>query len=430
MSMAMLAAIVIMALLGLECVPLWFQELEVSSRTLLTLRLVKTLLPYMIFICSAAFGMGVLNCLGRFKASSSMPCLLNVFWIGALIWICFNPELKLDQRIYRVSVAILFAGAFQFMFMAWRMRCAGINPLPLFKGWRDEKVQKVWRNTALAALGAGAIQINYMLDQVLAQCAAPWAAGVIGYAERLMDLPLGIVGVAFGTVLLPAFAGFFAKNDLEGARNALSSSLRGLMFVMLPASAGLFVLSSEITAVIYQGRAFDELATLRVSRSVAVYAIGLGFFGFQKSLVPWFQAQNDMKTPLRVSLATVVVNAVLNVLAIVALPEEWRHVGLAFSTVLCAAIGCAMLLAFARRRNGELGLRRVGVDIAKIAAASAAMAITLMMLRTALSDLPAIAALAIEIVAGTVVYGVLAALTMRGFLRFGFSRGKGASSPQ
>jgi peptidoglycan biosynthesis protein MviN/MurJ (putative lipid II flippase) len=207
----MLAAIVIMALLGLECVPLWFQELEVSSRTLLTLRLVKTLLPYMIFICSAAFGMGVLKCLGRFKASSSMPCLLNVFWIGALIWICFNPELKLDQRIYRVSVAILFAGAFQFLFMAWRMRCAGINPLPLFKGWRDEKVQKVWRNTALAALGAGAIQINYMLDQVLAQCAAPWAAGVIGYAERLMDLPLGIVGVAFGTVLLPAFAGFFAK---------------------------------------------------------------------------------------------------------------------------------------------------------------------------------------------------------------------------
>ena len=275
MSLVMLTAIVALVFLGLESVVAWRRELELSGRTLLTIRLVKTLLPYMIFICGAAFGMGVLNALGRFKASSAMPCLLNVMWIGALLFLCFNPELRLDQRIHRVAMAILAAGAVQFAFMAWRMRRAGVSPVPLFEGWRDANVRRVWSNTAIAAVGAGAVQMNYMLDQVLAQCAAPWAAGVIGYAERLMDLPLGIVGVAFGTVLLPAFAGFFARGDLDGARNALSSSVRSLLFVMLPAAAGLFALAPEITAVIYQGRAFDEIATVRVSRSLAVYSLGL-----------------------------------------------------------------------------------------------------------------------------------------------------------
>jgi putative peptidoglycan lipid II flippase len=272
MAVLMLVSIVAVALIGLEAVVHFSFDIELSERALLTIRLVKTLLPYMIFICGAAFGMGVLNAMGRFKASSAMPCLLNVVWIGILIWICFHPELKLDQRIHRVAMAILVAGAFQMAFMLWCMHRAGVTPGITFKGWRDSKVRLVWKNTAIAAMGAGAVQINYMLDQVLGQIAAPWAAGVIGYAERLMDLPLGVIGVAFGTVLLPTFAGFFSKNDVKGAREAFVSSSKQMLFVMVPAAVGLGVLASDVTAVIYRGGAFDELAVLRVSRAVAVYA--------------------------------------------------------------------------------------------------------------------------------------------------------------
>ena len=408
MSLVMLTAAVALVFLGLESVVAWRRELELSGRTLLTIRLVKTLLPYMIFICGAAFGMGVLNALGRFKASSAMPCLLNVMWIGALLFLCFNPELRLDQRIHRVAMAILAAGAVQFAFMAWRMRRAGVSPVPLFEGWRDANVRRVWSNTAIAAVGAGAVQMNYMLDQVLAQCAAPWAAGVIGYAERLMDLPLGIVGVAFGTVLLPAFAGFFARGDLDGARNALSSSVRSLLFVMLPAAAGLFALAPEITAVIYQGRAFDEIATVRVSRSLAVYSLGLGFFGFQKSLVPWFQAQNDMKTPLRVSVWTVCMNAALNILAVFCLPVEWRHVGLAASTVFCAATGCVLLTVLARRKNGVLGLGAVGADVVRMTVAATVMAAALLNLKPAFAVFGDVVSLLALVAAGASLYGILA----------------------
>ena len=413
MALLMLGAIVALAFLGLETVVHFRVGLEMTERTLLTVRLVKTLLPYMIFICGAAFGMGVLNAMGRFKASSAMPCLLNVFWIGILVWICFHPDLKLDQRIHRVSMTILVAGAVQMAFMLWCMHRAGVTPGLTLKGWADAKVRLVWKNTSIAAMGAGAVQINYMLDQILGQIAAPWAAGVVGYAERLMDLPLGVIGVAFGTVLLPTFSGLFAKGDVEGAREAFVSSSRQMLFVMVPAAVGLGVLAPEVTTVIYKGGAFDAMAVTRVSRAVAVYAVGLGFFGLQKSLVPWFQAQNDMKTPLRMSVYTVCLNAVLNILAVFCLPVEWRHVGLAASTTLCAGYGCILLACAARRRNGSLGLERLVVPVLKMLFGSALMAAALFAVKAGVKGLP-IFRLALAIAAGAAVYfGVMAAMGLR-----------------
>ena len=425
----MLGAIVFLCMGGLELVVKFRSELGLDGddkRFLLTIRLVKTLLPYMIFICGAAFGMGVLNALGKFKASSFMPCLLNICWIGVLAWISFFPDMRLDQRIHRVAVAILVAGGLQMAFMLWRMHVAGVTPRLSFTGWTDPHVRLVWKNIGIAAVGAGAIQINYMLDQFLAQVASPWAAGVIGYAERLMDLPLGVIGVAFGTVLLPTFAGLFAKNDVDGARAALASSVKSLMFVMLPAAAGLLVLAPEITSVIYEGKAFDATATVRVSRAVAVYAVGLGFFGLQKSLVPWFQAQNDMKTPLRVSVATVILNAVLNVIAVFTLPVEWRHVGLAASTVFCAAVGCILLVTRARRRNGSLGLAALKLPIAKFLSASVLMGLAISaaklvptpgFLGAPDSFICRVTRLGTLIALGMGVYGVIALVLMRDDVR-------------
>lgn len=389
-----------------------------TDRRSLMLSLVIILIPYMLAICAAAFGMGVLNSLGRFKASSLMPALLNVGWILALVLLKFFPTLTVAVRVRIVAGAILLAGFGQAAFMFHCMARVGVSPRPLFEGWRTEKVKLVWRNLGIAALGAGAVQINYMLDQLLAQLASGWAAGVIGYAERLMDLPLGVIGVAFGTVLLPTFAGFFAKNDLASARAALASSVKSLLFVMLPAAAGLFVLAPEITRVIYEHGEFDPVATLRVSRALAVYAVGLGFFGFQKSMIPWFQAQNDMKTPLRVSVVSVILNAVLNILAVICLPVEWRHVGLAASTVLCAAFGCFLLLRFAIRRNGSTGLAATVLPLAKMLAAAVLMATVIALLRPlVVTRLSPFFALGLLIASGVAVYALLSLVAMRDQLR-------------
>ena len=361
MCLLMLAAVSALAVVGLSAALHW--GVGFSERTSLTLRLTRILVPYMVFICGAAFGMGVLNALGRFAAAALMPCLLNVVWIGALCALCFFPDMALSSRIVWVSGAILFAGFLQMAFMFWCMKRRGVSPRPSRAGWGDPNTRLVWRNMLVAAVGAGAVQINYMLDQVLAQLAAPWAAGVIGYAERLMDLPLGIVGVAFGTVLLPTFAGCFAKEDVAGARAAFLSSADNLLFVMVPAAVGLGILAPDLTRVIYEGKAFDAL---------------------QKTLVPWFQAQKDMKTPLAVSVKMVFLNATLNVLAVFLLPVEWRHVGLAASTVFCAGVACVWLAVLARRKNGALGLVALVRPVGRTLAASAAMGAALWAARAGL----------------------------------------------
>lgn len=415
MVMLILGAVVILSVMGMTAYLEFAKEL--SGRADLTIRLVRILFPYMIFICGAAFGMGVLNALGKFKAASFMPSLLNIIWIGALGALCFVPSFSLSERVKFVAYAILIGGLSQMVFLFYCMSKRGFAPKLVFEGFKDEKVRLVWHNTLIAAVGAGAIQINYMLDQVLAQYAAPWAASVIGYAERLMDLPLGVIGVAFGTVLLPTFAGLFAKNDFEGARKALSSSFVNLMFVMLPAAAGLAVLSFEVTSVIYEGGAFDGEATTRVARALAVYSLGLGFFGYQKSIVPWFQAQNDMKTPLRVSVIAVFVNATLNILAVILLPVEWRHVGLATSTVVCAAFSAVLLTILAKRKNGSLGLRLACVKVAKILLASLLMAFSIGSLRPMLASSSALVRLITLIPAGAAVYAVIAAIMMREEIR-------------
>ena len=385
MTSVFLALAAILAL-AFGALGLWVRIAELGPRGEIAATLIATLLPYMLFICGAAFGMGVLNALGRFKASSFMPALLNILWIAALAMLLFFPSLTPRERVEAVAWAILAAGAVQMVFMFVCMARAGVVPRMQWRFWQCEKVRLVWRNLAVAALGSGAIQVNYALDQVLAQVASPWAAGVIGYAERLMDLPLGVVGVAFGTVLLPA-------------------------------AAGLCVLASETTAVVYEGGGFDATATLRVSRSLAVYALGLGFFGLQKTLVPWFHAQNDMKTPLRVSVSTVVLNAVLNILAVAFLTVEWRHVGLAVSTVVCAGVGCALLFSAARRRNGRLGLAAAVKPLAAIGVSALAMAALLFALRPLTAAWPRPLALAALVAAGAAAYGLSVCALLRGEVR-------------
>ena len=347
MVFLILGAVVALAVTGLSVLlnlepGTW--NLELGARSVLTAKLVRVLFPYMIFICGAAFGMGVLNALGRFVEGAFMPAFLNLIWIATLGTLCFFPGLDVPTRVTVVCWAILAGGAAQMAFLFRCMRKRGYGFRFLLPDFRNERFRLVWQNTAIAAMGAGAVQVNYMLDQVLGQCAAPWAAGVIGYAERLMDLPLGVVGVAFGTVLLPTFSGHFAKGDVEGAKTCLRKSILQMMVLMVPASIVTFFCAPWIVWLIYEGHAFDATATVRVARALSVYGLGLCFFSIQKCLIPFFQAQNDMKTPLRVSMQTIVLNAILNVLAVVFLPIEWRHVGLAASTSICAFVGCILFV--------------------------------------------------------------------------------------
>ena len=400
-----------------------------SGKWGLTLRYVRILIPYMLFICAAAFGMGVLNSFGKFAAAALMPSILNIVWVVALIGLFFvtpgdaTSPLVVQRRVIVICGAILFAGFLQMAFMLWAMAKKGISPWPSFKGWGDPNTRLVWRNMAIGCAGAGAVQINYMLDQVLALKASDWAAGAISYADRLMELPLGIVGTAFGTVLLPTFSGFFAKTDVEGARDAFVSSVRNMLLVVIPAAAGLVLLAPELTQLVYHGGRFDDVATVRVARAVACYSLGLAFFCLQKTLTPWFQAQKDLKTPLKVAVRMVFLNAALNIAAVFGLPVEWRHVGLAGSTVLCAGISCLWLALIARRQNGPLGWNRLVRPVGLMVVASLLMVGVLLVLRPFLTPFASrsttgeILVMAAYVLTGVVVYFAFMGLVGRDVLR-------------
>lgn len=410
MAAAALAAICALVAGGLG---VWARIAETGPRAALTVSLVQTLLPYMMFICAAAFGTGVLNALGRFKAPGFVPVLLNIVWISTLAALLLFPSMTPAERVKAVAWAILAAGALQMAFVFVCMAKAGVSPRPALAGWREPDTLLVWRNMAVAAFGAGAVQANYALDQLLAQLASGWAAGVVGYAERLMDLPLGVVGVAFGTVMLPTLSGLFAKRDGAGVRDAMKSAAESMLFLMIPAAAGLAVLARETTAVIYEGGGFDAVATVRVSRALAVYAAGIPFFGLQKLMIPWYQAQGDMKTPLRVSVETVLLNATLNIAAVALLPVEWRHVGLAASTTVCSAAGC-VLLSVRAGRYGGFGLRPALRPACTMAAAACAMAAAISVVRPLVAGWNGVTALAALVALGAAVYGALAFAMLRG----------------
>ena len=420
MAVLMLASVVALSVIGITGALFW--EDLLSDRARLTLRLTRLLIPYMLFICAGAFGMGVLNAFGRFAAAAMMPSILNVFWIAGLGAVCFFPGLSVTARIEIVCVAILLAGFVQMSFMFRGMAKKGIAPKPVFKGWSDAPVKLVWRNMAVACIGAGAVQINYLLDQILAQWASPWAAGVIGYADRLMELPLGIVGTAFGTVLLPTFSAAFAKGDVASARESFISSTRSMLFVVLPAATGLVSLSPDITSLIYKGGAFDDAAVIRVANAVACYSVGLSFFCFMKTITPWFHAQKDMKTPLKVAVRMVFANATLNVLSVWLLPVEFRHVGLAASTVVCSAASCVWLAAIASRRNGPLGMRALVRPVGKMVLSALAMSVVIALARDFLTarSFAMGPKLAIIIPFGAVVYLAIEAIFDRSSLKMLF----------
>jgi len=384
-----------------------------EGRVAVTMRLTRTMLPYAVMICTGAFGMGILNAFGRFGRAAFAPVILNVVWIATLAGLFFFPELTLFEKVSIVSWAVLLSGLLQMVFLLRAVRRCGIHVGLTFDGWFESNVRIVWRNTLIGALGMGAVQINLVLDNALALWAGRWAPAAIAYAERLVYLPLGVIATAFATVLLPTLAGSFARNAIDEAKLTLRRSAEDVLLLTLPAGLGLALLSRDIVAFVYQGGAFSAGDTVRVSRALMCYAPGLLVFSLNKILTPWFYAQQDMKTPLKVAIGMVGINAVLNILLVLTLPVEWKHAGIAGSTVFCSLVASFVLAWKARVSHGLMGFGRLVRPLSRMALATVVMGGAVLGTRavgtTYLGEgrLAAVAILSLSILAGMVVYGVV-----------------------
>ena len=346
---------------------------EPGGRWAVAMPLTRIMLPYALFICVAAIVSAALNVRDRFAVPSLTPVILNLCWIGALVGVC--PFLgTAEARIGAVCWGILLAGVAQIFFQLPALRAVGYRLRFTFTGWRASPyVRQVLLQMGPASLGIALAQVNICLDGWLAYYGAEWAPSALEYADRIIYLPLGLFGTAFATVLLPTFSRQAAADDRPALLATLERSLRNLFVLMAPMAFGLIALAAPIVALLYQRGAFDAQSTLWTARAVSAYALGLIAFSSAKTVIPVFYAHKDLKTPVKVAAWCILGNLALNLCSVLLLPEGWRHVGIAVSTVLNSFANTGILLAILWRRGLRPALRPLAWSACRALLAAALM---------------------------------------------------------
>lgn len=378
----LIAALSLITALGM-LFTLWLQgRLDPVGRWSAILPLLRIMLPYAPLICLAALTMGILNTRRHFAIPALAPVALNLIWIVTLLTIA--PFVSDDPmlRIRAVAWAVLVAGGVQVAVQLPLLRRCGIPLLPSFCWRGDRHVGQILRLMAPMALGAGLVQINVCLDGILALWSAEWAPSALEYAERLVYLPLGLVGNAFATVLLPTLSSHAAEAEHEAMGATLERALRNIVVLMAPLAIGLTLLALPTVTLIYRlgSGAFQEQSAIYTARALMGYAPGLLVFSLYKALTPAFYALQDTRTPVVVGLYCVGLNLTLNIASIILLPEGWKHVGIAASTVIASLVNCALLISILQRRRQVIRIGRVVPTLCRAVAVALMMGVVVVWL--------------------------------------------------
>ena len=297
--------------------------------------------PYLFFVSLTAFAGGILNTYGRFGVPAFTPVLLNIVLIAAAIWL--SP--RLEQPIMALAYAVLIAGVFQLLFQLPFL--AKIHALPRPK-WapKHEGVKRAFKLMVPAIFGSSAAQINVLLGGIIASLLPVGSISYLYFSDRLMEFPLGIFGIALGTVTLPYLSRLWAKNDKTTFSQTLDWSLRLALLIAVPAAIGLFVLAEPLVTALFYGGVFDENAVRMTALALKAYALGLVGFSFVKILAPAYFAREDTRTPVRIAVLALIVNLILSVGLGWYLSSSGfagPHAGLAAATSVAAILNAFLL---------------------------------------------------------------------------------------
>lgn len=409
---AVLAAVVLVAEAGLIAA-LLLAELSADVRLLLSLLAILT--PYLLFICLAAQVSAVLHSLRQFVWPALLPVAFNLVWLLG-IGVAAVLHTSSTRRIQAMSAWVLAGGASQLGIAVWAMHRQGIR---LGSGWCAAwpRVREVAAAMLPIVAGFAVSQLNAMVDSLIAWAAAnttlgrllpvpidPGTATALYFAQRMYQFPLGVFGIALGTVLFPLLASHAQAGMLEELRRDLSHGLRLTIAVGLPASAGLVVLSGPITDLLFRRGAFDESDALLTSKMVAIY--GSAVWAYIAVLIAYrgFYAVGDRIMPVRIGVWTVAFNIALNLLLVWLVGGTGLAIGSAVSVSLQAMAASAAL----QSRTGRLEWLAIARTAAKTLLATGTMVLaclaTLDWLPPASSLGPKLLAVAVPMAAGIGVY--------------------------
>lgn len=337
----------------------------------------RIVFPYILFISLAALLSGVLNATGRFVAAAAAPVLLNIILVTAMSG---APYMGWDFGM-ALAWAVPVAGVAQLALVWWAAARAGFPLIPRRPVWTPE-LKRLARIAAPAALAGGVVQVNLLVGRQVAS----FFDGAIQYlnlADRLYQLPLGVVAIAIGVVLLPDLSRRLAANDTAGGRDALNRAAEFALLLTLPAAVALIVAADPLVSVLYQRGRFDAAAAAQTAQACAVYGLGLPAFVLQKVLQPLYFARADTRRPFYYALASMVVNAGVAI----GLAPSIGFIAAAWGTTL-AAWGMVALLWWGSRTLGEAAEpdARLTRRIWRIAVASAVMGVVLWLYAAVFAD--------------------------------------------
>jgi putative peptidoglycan lipid II flippase len=370
----------------------------------LVVTLSRITFPYLLLISLTALLGGLLNALDRFAAPAATPILLNLSLITALYLMA-----RFGWRDgHALAWALSAAGIAQFLWLMIACARAGLV-LRLRLPRLTPRVRETLRIMAPGVFGAGVTQLNLLISTALASLLAGGSVSYLYYADRLNQLPLGVVGIAVSTAILPSLSRQVRTGDAAGAMATQNRGVELALLLTLPAAAALIVLAGPILAVLFERGAFGPAEVTATAAALAAYAVGLPAFVLVKVLAPGFYAHRDTATPVKVAVAAVSLNFVLTLV----LMQFLAHVGVAIALSASGWMQALVLLVLlARHGHFRLDSRAIG-KIPRIAAATIGMAAILVGLRLALAPALAgptvlrLAALAGLVAAGLVSFGAL-----------------------
>ncbi|NVM22206.1 MAG: murein biosynthesis integral membrane protein MurJ [Desulfobacterales bacterium] len=330
----------------------------------LTVLLTRIVFPYIFFIALVALSMGILNALGHFAAPAFAPVLLNVAMIGAVLLL--SPHLT--RPSIGLAVGVIIGGCLQLGLQIPFLIRKGFHLLvrsPLYHA----AIKRIALLMTPAVFGSAVYQINIFVGTLLASLLPEGSVSYLYYADRLVQFPLGVFGIALATAVLPSLSKQAAAGDLEGLRASFSYALRLVFFITIPAMTGLIILREPIVRLLFQRGAFDPATTVLTTRAVLYYGLGLWAFSGVRIVVAAFYALQDTKTPVKIAVVSLLVNIALSIL----LMGPMRHGGLALATSLSSGVNLMLLIHALKKRLGRIGAHDIVRSIFKSAASAAVM---------------------------------------------------------
>jgi putative peptidoglycan lipid II flippase len=334
----------------------------------LSVLMLQITFPYLLFIGLVAFAGGILNAHGKFAIPALTPVFLNISMIAAAIRLA--P--LMDEPVMALAWGVFAAGVVQLLFQIPALMRLGL--MPRFRlGFNDPGVKKLIGLMLPAIFSVSVTQINLLLDTLIASFLTVGSVSWLYYSDRLVEFPLGLLGLALGTVILPGLAKNHAAEDAAAFSNSLDWGLRLGFLVGMPATIGLLLLAEPMLSTLFQYNEFSVTDVHYAGMSLRAYSIGLLGYVLIKVLVPGFTSRQDMKTPVRYGMYAMAVSLALNV----ALVFPLAHAGLALATSLGAFFNAALLLKKLRQENVYQPDRGWRLFFIRVLLASAAMSTAL-----------------------------------------------------